>query len=133
MLSEKKILNETKNHPLLPCKLNGRSLIHIFPGWVQSLQYKVAGLNYLYGPLIVLIDFDGVLLKFALILLLFFLPSHNMNQVPENYDLVRNRIKQKLSGQCKLTSEIESSRDSFDITAIYIIVCQSVDYNGSWN
>jgi hypothetical protein len=54
-----------------------------------------------------------------------------MNQVPENYDLVRNRIKQKLSGQCKLTSEIESSRDSFDITAIYIIVCQSVDYNGS--
>jgi hypothetical protein len=27
VLSEKKILNETKNHNPLPCKLNGRSLI----------------------------------------------------------------------------------------------------------
>ena len=28
VLSEKKILNETKNHNPPPCKLNGRSLTH---------------------------------------------------------------------------------------------------------
>jgi hypothetical protein len=39
VLSEKKILNETKNHNP-PCKLNGRSLIHLTPYLPFSLIQK---------------------------------------------------------------------------------------------
>ena len=39
-LSEKKILNETKNHNLPPFKLNGRTLIYIRESFLDELVLK---------------------------------------------------------------------------------------------